>query len=383
MHSEHEGVTRRDLNRVALIVAVLFAAMTSLLFMRLTPAMRMAGSSRWVTFVLVAVFIVAALVCNSRCRRQIVWHNRVMAVWLVVAGACFSICAGATVSTLLESGNPATVAVFCASGIAVADMALMSVCVREPMVRGVVSAVSFVALPLALASAATVLFDLSVQLLAGMVVAASVCGIQMMPNIVVHVPDRYLVEWRTYMTRRWTVRGSIPEEARVLTRKDVRQDMDSFLAQYSTGFTLCVVLSVLGYAALAQWTDYHSLYDRIGFLVLSMLLMLFFELKPRQSGRPFEQYVMRAAGIAIPLLWVGHATQAIPEGEAMIPLICMVTFAALGLVLGFSMVVQHNGFHSLALSRIGDALCFISMMLIPAASFLAGGALEFLRSMSW
>ena len=118
MHSEHEGVTRRDLNRVALIVAVLFAAMTSLLFMRLTPAMRMAGSSRWVTFVLVAVFIVAALVCNSRCRRQIVWHNRVMAVWLVVAGACFSICAGATVSTLLESGNPATVAVFCASGIA-------------------------------------------------------------------------------------------------------------------------------------------------------------------------------------------------------------------------------------------------------------------------
>lgn len=261
MRSEHEGVTRRDLNRVALIIAVLFAAMTSLLFMRLVPAMHSTGSSWWMTFILVAVFIMAALVCNRRCRRQIVWHNRVMAVWLVVAGACFSICAGATVSTLLESGNPATVAVFCSSGIVVADMALMSVCVREPMVRGVVSAVSFVALPLALASAATVLFDLSVQLLAGMVVAASVCGIQMMPNIVVHVPDRYLVEWRTYMTRRWTLRGNIPEEARVLTRKDVRRDMDSFLAQYSTGFTLCVVLSVLGYAALTQWTDYHSLYD--------------------------------------------------------------------------------------------------------------------------
>ncbi|MBT1174555.1 hypothetical protein JS530_03355 [Bifidobacterium sp. LC6] len=262
-------------------------------------------------------------------------------------------------------------------------MALMTLRVHEPMVRGVVNAMMFVAMLMTMASAATMLFDLPEQLLAGLMVAAAICSIQIMPNIVVHVPDRYLVEWRTYMTRRWTVRGEIPEKARVLNREDIHRDMDGFIAQYATGVTLCVALSLSGYAVLAERVDYHSLYDRIGFLIVSAGLMLFFMLKPRQSVRPFERYLMRIAAIIIPLLWIRHASEAVPEVGAMLPLICMIVFAALGVLLGFSMIAQHNGFHSLVLSRIGDALCFSSTMVIPVASFLAGGALELLRSMSW
>ena len=52
--------------------------------------------------------------------------------------------------------------------------------------------------------AVALIHTLHVRLLAGFVLTVAVCCLQMLPNIVMHVPDRYLVEWRTYMTRRWT-----------------------------------------------------------------------------------------------------------------------------------------------------------------------------------
>ena len=49
--------------------------------------------------------------------------------------------------------------------------------------------------------------------------------------------------------------------------------------------------------------------------------------------------------------------------------------------MAFGMLAQHGGFHSLALSRIGDVLCFASMMCTPPATFFAVGALEFIRGL--
>ena len=143
-------------------------------------------------------------------------------------------------------------------------MSLMTVCIDQPVLNGVISACFAVSLLLLLASTGTLMCSLDVRLLAGLVLAAAICCLQMLPNIVVHVPDRYLVQWRAYMTRRWTVRGGIPEEARVLTQVDIREDMQTFQARYATGFVLCLALLVLPYAALVAFCDFHRMYDAVG-----------------------------------------------------------------------------------------------------------------------
>ena len=53
----------------------------------------------------------------------------------------------------------------------------------------------------------------------------------------------------------------------------------------------------------------------------------------------------------------------------------------IGVLLVYAIPVQKGGFHSLVLSRAGDALCFLSMMVTPAAAFFAAGALQYIRGL--
>ena len=65
----------------------------------------------------------------------------------------------------------------------------------------------------------------------------------------------------------------------------------------------------------------------------------------------------------------------------VLSLVFVLSIGVFGLIMAFCMLAQQNGFHSLALSRMGDVLCFASMMLVPVAAFFASGALEFIRGL--
>ncbi|MBW3081126.1 hypothetical protein [Bifidobacterium saguinibicoloris] len=379
---EQRETRRRDLNLVAPLLVMLFAATAMLIHTSAarggTPRMGVA----W-TCVIVVITAAAALACNRIAIRMAVLRNTGMAVWTLLAGVGLAAWAGVAAAGPTGGDRPALTAVFCAAGMIVADTALVFPNATDPALRGVASTLAATALMLAICSAGTILADLPASILAGGVAAAGVCAIQLMPNIVVHVPDRYLVEWRTYMTRRWTVRGSIPDEARVLTPKDVSEDMRSFLARYAAGLSLAVTLAASAYLALAAWMDHGALLDRIGFHTLSLTLSLFLTLKPRQSGRPFERYLMRAAALLVAAVWLAHIRQTLPVAGGVTPFAGMAAFAVVGMLVGYGMLAQRGGFHSLALSRIGDALCFASTMLTPAAALLAAGTFELLRGMPW
>lgn len=383
---EQRQTRRRDLNRVAPLLAMLFATAAMLVRASVMTAGTGVGAPRsgaaWVC-VIAALFAVCALACNRMAFDAADRKDAGGAVWTLTAGACCAMSAGVQLAGLMGGTRPWLSAVFCAGGMLVADMACVFPRAVDPTLRAVASSYATASLLLAMACAGVILYDLPASTLAGAVIGTSICAVQLMPNLVVHVPDRYLVEWRTYMTRRWTVRGAIPDKARMLTPADVKDDMAAFLARYAAGLGLSVTLAVLAYAALADWMDYGMLFDRIGFNALSLMLFLFLTLKPRQSGRPFERYLMRGAGMTVPGIWAMHATRALPEAGALLPLMLMLAFAILGMLLGYGMLAQHNGFHSLALSRIGDMLCFASTMLIPVAVFFAAGTLELLRGMPW
>ena len=139
-------------------------------------------------------------------------------------------------------------------------------------------------------------------------------------------------------------------------------------------------LTLAAYVTIAFCCQYEQIVDRIGFLTLSVALFLYLVLKPRQSGRPFERYAMRFAAMMVLLVCCTHLSSALPGVSIdMLSMICMPTVGAIGLVLIMCMIAQHEGVHSLVLSRTGDLLCFTSVAITPLATFFAVGALEFLR----
>ncbi|WP_051920807.1 hypothetical protein [Bifidobacterium cuniculi] len=200
--------------------------------------------------------------------------------WAVaVAGV---LCMGAVMPFLPWAAHHAVFVALCA----MSAVACCAACVNAfpgggTRMHGVARANMVVGLLGTLASGATLLCDLSPALLAALVISVAICAMQLMPNLVVHVPDRYLVEWRTYMSTRWTVRGTIPQEARILRARDVQPDMDGFLASYDAGIVWCTCLVPLAYAGLAQWAPADTPWSRIGLLVLTVSLVCWLLLRPR------------------------------------------------------------------------------------------------------
>ena len=378
-HKETKPADLQAICIVSLVCAVLFAGIAVTV---LSESVLLPGGDermRGLPVLLVASLILLMLFCDRLCVVSIRSHEQTVALVAMACAVLLSVCAGVAASCVEPCAQPIAAAVFLSSSCVCLNMSLMTVCIDQPVLNGVISACFAVSLLLLLASTGTLMCSLDVRLLAGLVLAAAICCLQMLPNIVVHVPDRYLVQWRAYMTRRWTVRGGIPEEARVLTQVDIREDMQTFQARYATGFVLCLALLVLPYAALVAFCDFHRMYDAVGFLVLTAALFLFLTLKPRRSGRPFERYCMRLSAVMVMAMACVRAWGFMTTENMRLFGVCAI--GLIGVLLVYAIPVQKGGFHSLVLSRAGDALCFLSMMVTPVAAFFAAGALPYIRGL--
>lgn len=348
-HKETKPADLQAICIVSLVCAVLFAGIAVTV---LSESVLLPGGDermRGLPVLLVASLILLMLFCDRLCVVSIRSHEQTVALVAMACAVLLSVCAGVAASCVEPCAQPIAAAVFLSSSCVCLNMSLMTVCIDQPVLNGVISACFAVSLLLLLASTGTLMCSLDVRLLAGLVLAAAICCLQMLPNIVVHVPDRYLVQWRAYMTRRWTVRGGIPEEARVLTQVDIREDMQTFQARYATGF------------------------------VLTAALFLFLTLKPRRSGRPFERYCMRLSAVMVMAMACVRAWGFMTTENMRLFGVCAI--GLIGVLLVYAIPVQKGGFHSLVLSRAGDALCFLSMMVTPVAAFFAAGALQYIRGL--
>ncbi|WP_157908653.1 hypothetical protein [Bifidobacterium criceti] len=328
---------------------------------------------------IVAGLTLAALVADVACLGCLKRHEHNAAAWYLSAGIWFAMCAGICGAALIPTSHPAIIAVFCMACTGGIEAAIMSTRVAHPQLIGMVRVCMIVFLLAALSCATAICLDVRPSILAAFGIAMGMWGTQMMANLVVRVPDRYLVQWRTYMTRRWTVRGSIPEDARMLTDDDVHEDMQRFLAQYTAGTICCTACIIMSFIALAGCADYSAALERVTFLTVGIAIVLYLALKPRQSGRPFERFLLRGAAVASLCVLVSHMPQALPHMGAHMALAVIGVCAVVGLALGFGMISQNNGFYSLALSRLGDGCCFAALCLAPVAAFLSAGLVEWLR----
>lgn len=325
------------------------------------------------------VFLVCMVLSDVLCATTALLSNqnaRFGALALTVLCACG---VGASVTPLIASSDPVLLGLCVSVGCAMVNYSILTCCVRDARIYGAVSVLWILALAVFLVATVAFLLGLPMAVVAAVMVALGVYGIQLMPNLVVHVPDRYLVQWREYMTQRWTVRGPIPDNARALSLSDIEQDMPRFLSRYDAGIVGCGFCAVCGYAMLLWGMGETSILMRVGLIALSVALSVFFELKPRQSGRTFERMMMRFLGLATLVMALMHMDAMIPATSGGNTLWAMMGSVLVGFVMVIAMLAQHGGFYSLLLSRIGDGLCGMSVAVLLPAAFFAAGGFELLR----
>lgn len=344
-----------------------------------------AGSDRHgivpVTVALTAGCVVATALADHACRACLRARDRNVAAWYLAAAICFSMCAGLAAASLIPTTQPAVVGVLGLACGGCMNAAVMFAFVRHPRVRGAAGACMLMLLLMALGCAATIYCDLPPALLAALGVCAGAWGAQMMANLVVRVPDGYLLQWRRHMTRRWTVRGDIPDDARILTDADLRGDLQWFLARYAAGIIGCTVCMGLSFAALTQTVDYSVRMHRIALLTTGIALALYLALKPRQSGRPFERHLMRGVAVAVWMLLMTRMPAVLPELGAHTVFATLAVNGVMALGLGFGMIAQHSGLRSLALSRTADILCVTALCVTPLAALASAGLVEWVRGL--
>lgn len=286
---------------------------------------------------------------------------------------------GVSLARLMVASDPILLELCMAAGCVTVNSSVLMGWLKDARVLGAVSVLWALSIMVFLIAALTFVAGLHIVVVAAGMVALGVYGAQLMPNLVVHVPDRYLVQWRGYMTQRWTVRGTIPENARTLSLADIEHDMPRFLASYACGVVGCGLCALFGYTMLIWRADYASALVRAGIVALSVALVTFFVLKPRQSGRTFERMMMRFLGVAVLLMALMRLDVMIPVMHGGNMFWAILACVVMGIAMTVAMLAQHSGFYSLLMSRIGDGLCSMAIVIVLPAAFLAAGGFELLR----
>lgn len=321
---------------------------------------------------------VGILLADLAAFRYVREDKTTLSIWSAALGYVFAAVMGIFGSVALVGGVDPRVACWLAGCCCAVDAAMILLTFPRGACYEQAVMVMVIAGGMSLLGVFVIMHDLCMALYAGLAVALYAIALQVMPNMVIHVPDRYLVEWQTYMTQRWTVRGSIPQGARALTSRDVHHDMQAFRSRYDAGLLGCLMLMTSMFALLLWEADYESTIVRWSTLTLGVSLIVFLLCQPRSSGRQYERMAMRSVALILAAALSMNLSKLLP-GAPYAGTWAMGISMAVGLLMLMAILAQREGFYSLVLSRVGDAFCFVASMLIPASAFLAAGGFEFLR----
>lgn len=330
---------------------------------------------------LMALFVFAVMCRANGVLVRLRWHHDVDYAGSFAATICASIAMGATLARVIQLGpftRTVPFAVFLAGAMCAMDAAYVQYAASNRMTialsRFMIAAGGIVAVSVAL----TVEAGVPVSVVAA---ACSVGGAWYMhaqANVILRVPDRYLLEWRRYMTQKWTVRGAVPKESRPLRTGDIAEDMRIFGAEYTVGLVVSHLYMVGGYGVMcATLPADPDPFITGGFAAYSVLLPCYLLFKPRTAGSMLERMLMRSCASLIPLMGLIAASRQ----ESWNWLVPYLVFAVIGVgvIVAATTLVVSTGFKSLMLSRIGDWLVASSVALMGPAAFLASNAMDMIR----
>jgi hypothetical protein len=203
-------------------------------------------------------------------------------------------------------------------------------------------------------------------------------ALRYLPSTLVNVPEGHHIDYKHFMTSRWTVRGVVPETPGSVEMSFVRASVDASSARLVTGVVLLsVVAAVFLPLALARPvpTDGFVLGGTIG-LVSTLTIALL--LSARHYAMPVLRWVPRAACAVVVLVAAIGAT--VMFGQLVI-LVAAAAMLVAGVAVAYILVPIAKGARSLVWSRTADVFEWLAVALSLPAALLAADILNAVRGM--
>lgn len=256
--------------------------------------------------------------------------------------------------------------------------AVVAVAAAPSTVRAASATASILLVLLAVVWGATLLLQWGVHAAAAISAGIVPLALRALPSSMVNLPEGYFIDYRHFMSSRWTVRGAIPEspgEVREETIRRVVADSSARLA-LGTGLLSLIVAVCLPIAVLGDWQD--DPFVLAGGIALMSCLTLALLLTPRHTTSRVLRWMPRAAA-AVVVLCAAMCTSRLLGADALVLgagglFLCALAAVAIA-------VPVSRGASSLGLSRFGDFMEWLAVALSLPAALLFADVLDQVRGM--
>ncbi|WP_091229761.1 hypothetical protein [Microbacterium sp. 3J1] len=326
---------------------------------------------------LVALLLVAGSISGA-----VAWARRdsaagVRGILGVLAPVLLSFAAGALLipAQLEASGHLATASGFLAASV---TTAIIAVAARARPMRAAAGTATVLLVGLA------AVWGLALLLRWGPAEAAAISlglvplGLRALPSSLVNLPEGYFIDYKHFMTSRWTVRGAIPEAVGVLRPDRITAVVDDSSARLIAGTAVLSVVAaaMTPVAFIRPWPDGPIvLSGGIALMVCTGLALL---LTPRHTTSRILRWLPRGAAAVVFVVAGLQAAVALGTGFQVLGAVALF---ALGLVAVAVVIPIARGASSLIWSRFGDAFEWLAVALALPAALLYADSLSLVRGM--
>ncbi len=203
-------------------------------------------------------------------------------------------------------------------------------------------------------------------------------GLRALPSSLVNLPEGYFIDYKHFMTSRWTVRGAIPESVGLLRPERIIAVVDDSSARLIAGTAVLSVVAALmaPLAFLRPWPDDPFVIS--GGIALLVCVALALLLTPRHTTSRVLRWLPRAAAAVVSVVAGLQAAAALGSGFQVLG--AAVLFAV-GLAAVAVIIPVSRGASSLIWSRFGDAFEWLAVALALPAALLYANVLSLVRGM--
>jgi hypothetical protein len=255
---------------------------------------------------------------------------------------------------------------------------LLATLVDALRLRSAAGAAAIILLGLAGIWGITLLVGMDSASAAALSAGAVPLGMRFLPSTLVNVADGHHIDYKHFMSSRWTVRGVIPDSPGRIAMSEVRDVVDASSARLVTGVVLLSVVAALFLPLAFTRPLAPGPFVLGGTIGLVCTLALALILVARHYTSPVLRWVPRAAAAIVVLVAVIGVSTMFAESAVLI-------LAGVLLVIGIgaaaALVPIGRGARSLVWSRTADFFEWISVVLSFPAALLAADALSIVRGM--
>ena len=331
------------------------------------PAARFVGS-----FVLGAGSVASAVLWAMRRPRDVTSESLAMLAPLALAFAAGVV----AIDPGIEAGaHLAVLTGLLAAGVLATMLAAVVDALR---LRSAASVASIVLLGLSAIWGITLLAGMDAAAAAALSAGAVPLGMRFLPSTLVNVSDGYHIDYKHFMSSRWTVRGAIPESPGRIEMAEIREVVDASSARLVAGMVLLSVVAALFLPAAFSRPVGDGGFVLGGTIGLVCTLAISLVLVARHHVAPVLRWSPRAAaGIVVLVAAVGVSAM---FGQTAVFVIAG-GLLLVGIGAAFVLIPIGRGARSLAWSRLADIVEWLAVALSFPAALLAADVLSVVRGM--